>query len=141
MKIITKQLAERLSPSHQLLQLTTIDPQDIKTLTIFLSKIKIITIYDYTTTMNHPRGEIIGVKDHINRTGTNPLIGNQKKLNIDFIDIGKTYKRKKNYIVTNCCGAKINLKYEYPSHYLCNISILAMAMGIENISAYLVNAQ
>ena len=82
---------------------------------------------------------IIKVKDHINRTGENPLISHQKKLNIEFIDITKIYKIEKNAVNTDCCGKKLNKKYTYPSHYLCNISILAKAMGIKKISAFLVN--
>ena len=58
---------------------------------------------------------------------------------IDFIDIQKIYKTDKNYIITDCCGKALNLQYAYPSHYLCNIALIARAMKYENIKAYLVN--
>ena len=79
------------------------------------------------------------VKDHINRTGQNPLRGKQKKLNIDFIDMSNLYKYNKNAVITDCCGQKLNLNYSYPNHYLCNISIIARASGVKEISGYLIN--
>ena len=139
MKIITKELVDKLPKNHDLLQYKEIDPQNINNSIYILQDEQKITIYDRTYTDLHNPGEILGVQDHINRTGNNPLIGNQKKLNIDFIDMNNTYKRKPPFVITDCCGEKLNFNYSYPSHYLCNISILAKAMGLQSVSAYLVN--
>jgi hypothetical protein len=116
-----------------------VNPQDHSSLYSSLKEAKQITIYDITRTKNHPPGTIISVKDHINRTGKNPLIGHQQELNIDFVDITELYKSELNAVKTNCCGKALNRKHPYPSHYLCLISILAKALGIPKISAFLVN--
>ena len=67
-------------------------------------KNKKITIYDVTYTMASKKE--IKVKDHINKTGKNPIIANQKKLKVDFIDITKIYKSKKGGVVTTSVGRK-----------------------------------
>ena len=139
MKIITKELATKLPSNHELLQYEKIDPQQTNCIIHILKKTQPITVYDQTYTKLCREGKIIGVKDHINRTGTNPLIGYTKKLNIDFIDIQKIYKHNKKNITTDCCGNELNLQYSYPSHYLCNIALIARAMKYKNITAYLVN--
>ena len=139
MKIITQQLADKLPNNHELLSNLALNPQDYLTIHPVLKEAKQLIIYDITTTNEHPAETIINVNDHINRTGNNPLICRQKELGIDFININKLYKSEKNSIKTDCCGKTLNLRYPYPSHYLCNISILAKAIGIPKISAFLVN--
>ena len=139
MKIITQQLAENIPRNHALLANQVVNPQNFEELFPVLGAVQNLIVYDLTITKTHPPESIIKVKDHINRTGENPLISYQKKLNIDFIDITRIYKIEKNAVNTDCCGKKLNKKYIYPSHYLCNISILAKAMGIKKISAFLVN--
>ena len=139
MKIITQQLADKLPKNHELLSNLALNPQDYLTIYPVLKEAQQLTIYDITTTKEHPVETIINVNDHINRTGNNPLIGRQKELGIDFTNITKLYKSEKNSIKTDCCGKTLNLRYPYPSHYLCNISILAKAIGIPKISAFLVN--
>ena len=139
MKIITQQLADKLPKNHELLSNLALNPQDYLAICSVLKEVKQLTIYDITTTKKHPDKTIINVKDHINRTGNNPLIGHQEELGIDFTNINKLYKIEKNSIKTDCCGKTLNLRYPYPSHYLCNISILAKAIGIPKISAFLVN--
>ena len=139
MKIITQQLADKLPKNNELLSNLALNPQDYLTIYPVLKKVQQLTVYDITTTKEHPVETIINVNDHINRTGNNPLIGRQKDLGIDFTNINKLYKIEKNSIKTDCCGKTLNLRYPYPSHYLCNISILAKAIGIPKISAFLVN--
>ena len=139
MKIITQQLAETLPKNHELLSNLALNPQDYLTIYPVLTKAQQLTIYDITTTKEHPEETIINVNDHINRTGNNPLIGRQKELGINFTNINKLYKSEQNSIQTDCCGNTLNLRYPYPSHYLCNISILAKALGVPQISAFLVN--
>ena len=135
MKIITKELAEKLPLNHKFLQYEQVNPQKKNNIINILKNRTIITVYDRTSTSLFNVGEILGVKDHINRTGTNPLIKNQNFFNIDFIDIQKTYKTDKNYVITDCCGNELNLQYSYPSHYLCNIAIIVRAMKYKNIQA------
>ena len=93
-----------------------------------------ITIYDLGVLDNRLQKEA-NIKDHINKTGTNPIIGSR---NIEFKDIGKLYNTEKG-IVTMCCGEKLNLNYSNPSHYLCVFSILAFYLGFNNIEAIIVN--
>ena len=139
MKIITQQLADKLPENHELLSNLALNPQDYLEIHTVLKKVQQLTIYDITITKEHPVETIINVNDHINRTGNNPLISHQKKLGINFININKLYKNEQNSIKTDCCGKTLNLRYPYPSHYLCNISILAKALGVPQISAFLVN--
>ena len=139
MILITKQLADKLPINHELLLNRVVNPLDYSALHLIITKAQQIVIYDATKTKTLPPETIIGVYDHINRTGKNPLIGNQKKYNIDFIDITGIYSRNKTAIKTDCCGNKLNKRYLYPSHYLCIISIMAKAHGINKISAFLVN--
>ena len=139
MKIITQQLANKLPKNHELLSNLELNLQNYLVIHHVLKEAKQVTIYDLTITKEHPVETIINVNDHINRTGNNPLIGRQKELNIDFTNINKLYKSEQNSIKTDCCGKTLNLRYPYPSHYLCNISILAKAIGIPKISAFLVN--
>ena len=85
-----------------------------------------IHIYDTTENHNYKANNIIKVSDHINKTGHNPLIGNQKKLPEPFIDISNLYSST-NGIITHCLGKHFNQykqKHEYPSKYLCYISML-----------------
>lgn len=139
MKIITSQLADKLPQGHELLFEQVANPLDYLRLNSIITKTKHLTVYDLTMTNERPEGAIISVNDHINKTGKNPLIDNENKQQIDFIDITNLYNVKKNSVITNCCGEELNTKYLYPSHYLCNITILARAREIQKISAFLVN--
>ena len=100
-----------------------------------------IEIYDITYNPQKLHGEEIIVKDHINQTGNNPLIGIQSKFSEPFIDISNTYSVDGG-VTTVCLGAHYNQyknQYAYPSTYLCYISILAKAIGIKKIKATLIN--
>ena len=109
----------------------------LETLKEELSQVKkntSITIYDLGVLDNRLQKEV-NIKDHINKTGINPIIGSSK---IEFKDIGKLYNTEKG-IVTTCCGEKLNPNYSNPSHYLCVFSILAFYLGFNNIKAIIVN--
>ena len=83
------------------------DINNLKKLKEDLSKIKkdtSIKIYDIGVVKKESK-KTIEVKDHINKTGINPIIGNDK---IEFKDIGRLYKSKKG-TVTTCCGKSLNL--------------------------------
>ena len=139
MKLITKQLSNKLPPDHPLIKNKTINPNNADQLITILSGLNKIEIYDLTQTKQCPNFYQVNVKDHINRTGHNPLINKQKIINKDFIDITKLYQHKNKSIITNCCGKKLDLQYEYPSHYLCHVTILAKALDVTNIYAFLIN--
>jgi len=93
-----------------------------------------IKIYDLGT-LSKQSQEILEVKDHINKTGINPIIGYSK---IEFKDISKAYKAKTG-IITTCCGKRLNLNYQNPSYFLCVFSVLVFYLGFKDISGFIVN--
>jgi len=139
LKFITKQLKKNLPIHHKLLSCEIIDPKKIKESINKIKNHKTIIIYDLTTTKQQKHLKKIPVNDHINRTGKNPLINKQDFLNIDFLDIGSSYVKKEKGIITNCCGEQLKSQHLYPSHFLCNIIILAKALKIQECHAYLIN--
>jgi len=102
-------------------------------------KEKGISIYDVTQNEKLDFEEIISVKDHVNCTGKNPLVGRQQKLGIDFIDMTSVYEQKSDGIITYSSGNKLNLEFDFPSHYLAHIIILAQTLKFKSIGAYLIN--
>ena len=139
MTIITSQLAEKLPVGHELLNNHVVNPLDYPTLHSTISNAERIIIYDVTQNKKHLQEEIIKIKDHVNRTGSNPLVDRQEELGINFVDISMLYKYEKGAVITNCCGPRLSRHYDYPSHYMCHISILARAMKIKEIKANLIN--
>tara|TARA_Y100001970_G_C14145343_1_gene809531 strand:- start:958 stop:1440 length:483 start_codon:yes stop_codon:yes gene_type:complete len=104
---------------------------------------KEIEIWGITTTKKNPYNKIIKVNDHINFTGNNPLIGNQKRIETAFPDMSKVYKKNKEGVVTISRG-KYFLKdneYDYQTQYFCYFGIIARALGIKKISGYLINKE
>ena len=96
-----------------------------------------IEIFDITR--GSSKENIFEVRDHINRTGSNPLIGRQKQLRIDFPDLSNLYENK-NGIVTDCLGNRFNDgSFKYPSTWLCHISIIARAIGKLIVRGKLIN--
>lgn len=118
------------------------DPNDIDACILALQEIRKfvdqISIYDVSPSANNA-GEILPVNDHVNRTGENPLINRQKKLNVEFPDISSLYIKKEKGITTFCCGSHDPKdKIENPSMYLSNISILARVLDFREIHGYIV---
>tara|TARA_Y100001970_G_C14170509_1_gene823865 strand:- start:867 stop:1310 length:444 start_codon:yes stop_codon:yes gene_type:complete len=100
-----------------------------------------IEVYDITYNLQKPHNEQIIVKDHINQTGNNPLIGIQNQFSEPFIDISNTYNVDDG-TTTVCLGPHYDQhkdQYAFPSTYLCYISILAKAIGVKKINATLIN--
>ena len=100
-----------------------------------------INIYDTTHQAQAPDGKIIEVRDHINQTGENPLIGNQNKLKEQFIDISKLYKTQSG-VTTTCLGEQYEAYKEtvsYPSTHMCQVSIIAKAIGKNKVKGFLIN--
>ena len=141
MNIITEQLANKLPQNSKLQKYNIVNPTNFNEVYQQLKSKKTneINVIDLTSTPKEDNGMIISVQDHINRTGTNILTGKQKLLGIDFIDMTNLYQKKKNSIITNCCGEILNNKYDYPSHYICHITTLARSMNIKNICGFLYN--
>ena len=79
--------------------------------------------------------KFLEVKDHLNKTGINPIIGSEE---IEFKDISCLYKSKTG-IVTTCCGKTLNINHKTPSHFLCVFSVLAFYLGFTNISGFIIN--
>jgi hypothetical protein len=100
-----------------------------------------INIYDMTYRPQAAEGEVVEVGDHINKTGENPLIGNQHKLKEQFIDISKLYKNP-NGVTTTCLGGQYEThkkKFAYPSTHMCQVSIIAKAIGKNKVKGFLIN--
>ena len=107
----------------------------------FLSSVKDqgISIYDITQNEELDFKTIISVNDHVNCTGSNPLVGRQQKMGIDFVDMTSIYEQKSDGIITHSGGKKLNLQFDFPSHYLAHIIILARTLKFKFIRAYLIN--
>tara|TARA_Y100001970_G_C14117503_1_gene794449 strand:+ start:228 stop:644 length:417 start_codon:yes stop_codon:yes gene_type:complete len=93
-----------------------------------------IKIYDLGLIKKEPQ-KFLEVKDHLNKTGINPIIGSDV---IDFKDISGLYKSKTG-IVTTCCGKTLNVNHKNPSHFLCVFSVLIFYLGFTNISGFIIN--
>tara|TARA_B100001250_G_scaffold134787_1_gene115236 strand:+ start:348 stop:785 length:438 start_codon:yes stop_codon:yes gene_type:complete len=141
LNIITKQLFKELPANNKMKNFLSLSPQNFDECYSILKnkKIKNLNITDLTSTKLSNYNKIIKVKDHINKSGTNLIIGNQKNLKIDFIDLSKIYNYDSDSIITTCCGKNLNPQFDYPNHYLSNITILAHALKIPQIHAFLYN--
>ena len=141
LNIVTKELSIIPNKLHKLLNYQIVDPQNFNQMLNLLksTKQKSVSIYDVTMNKKIKYGQHIIIKDHINKTGQNILLGKQKTLKIDFIDMTDIYTCTNEGIITICCGTKLFQKIQYPSHYLCHISTLAHALNFNVIKGYLVN--
>ena len=141
--IVTEELFNKQGEFDFGCSLTVLETQDHKKniKTIAALKNKEIYIYDTTRTDKHENNAVLNVKDHINMTGHNPLIGNQHLIDSPFVDISEIYVDQIG-VVTECLGQAFEKKhryFKYPSHYLCYFSILCAAAGISKVSARLIN--
>ncbi len=84
------------------------------------------------------------VKNHVNKTGENPIRGNQALSKEPFFDITSVYEKTKEGIITPSLGkkySKMKNKEKHPSTYLSNIVILCKALGFNKITGILINNQ
>ena len=141
LRVITKQLFRKLPLENKLQKLTNISHDNFESIykLIHSKKITELHVTDATYSNKIPKGKTVQVKDHINKTGSSILIGRQAQLNIDFIDMTETYSFEKKAIITVCCGEILNKNFDYPSHFLCHITILAHALKIPTIKGFLYN--
>jgi len=97
-----------------------------------------IHIYDLGFNKNNT---ITPIKNHINKTGINPL-REQQESNIKFYDITNIYKKQGNSKIAECFGShnppSLNNKY-IQTRFLCNHVITAYFLGFKNIFAYVIN--
>tara|TARA_B110000438_G_C15813864_1_gene650988 strand:+ start:5 stop:451 length:447 start_codon:yes stop_codon:yes gene_type:complete len=141
LNLITTQLYNALPKKDPLKNIKQVSPESFDTVyNLFKNKnIEEINITDLTSSKLIKEREKVKVRDHINKTGSNLIIGKQTFLKLDFIDLSQIYNYDNKSIVTTCCGKYLDKKFNYPSHYLSNITILAHALKIESINAYLYN--
>jgi hypothetical protein len=140
MIIITKQLAKHL-PIKTVPKGIIVDPTNVQNIIHTLKQLKkeeTVVIYDKTVSKEKDITKPIQVKDHVNKTGLNPLVGIQQKLKIDFIDLSNLYGD--TGVVTTCCGKKLDTTINFPSHYLSNLTIIAKSMGVKT-KAYLIKCK
>lgn len=121
-----------------------VNPEDthkvINTLRAIKKKSRSVYIYDGTKTNIIAVGDKVNVNDHINKSGNNPLIGLQKELDIEFIDLTNLYQRNSSGIITTCYGNySFDSGDDFPSKFLCCVSILAKALGFYEIHGKLIN--
>ncbi len=138
--IITSHLIDRGFQQDK--KSTIVDPEDIDSTISVLRTLRknsdTLEIYDCAPWLNLT-GNRIPVSDHVNRTGVNPLVGRQKKLNVEFIDLTSLYVKKTRGVTTFCCGNHpVPDRVPYPSMFLSTISILARALDYKEIHAYVV---
>ena len=139
LNVITKQLDKNITKKDKIPQCICVDPKDVESMVKIMtkSKDKEVTIYDYVIADNIKSKQLISVRDHINKTGSNILLGQQKLLNIDFIDMSNVYTYDKASIIATCIGENNIQKADYPCMFLCNISTIARALSFTSIKAYL----
>ena len=82
------------------------------------------------------------VNNHVNKSGENPMRGNQKIATSPFFDITSLYLQKNRGVVTTGLGNKYlgeRKKHKYPSTHLASIAILCKALGFSKIEGQLIN--
>ncbi len=120
-----------------------INPRNTKEIIVTLNQQKKepVSIYDITYNAQHENNYICEVSDHINKTGHNPLIGNQHNFSEQFTDVSDLYSSS-NGVTTTSLGpyfSEQKNQHSHPSEYLCYIAIIARAIGFSKVNAYLVN--
>ena len=112
LSVITEQLSKKLPKENVLQKQTIVNPANFDSIYKLLDSHNIteLNITDATYSKKIAAGKMVQVNDHINKTGSNPLIGKQEFLDIDFIDMTGAYSFDKKAIVTVCCGETLNKK-------------------------------
>lgn len=97
------------------------------------------TLHIYDLGFNN-NNKITPIKNHINKTGVNPLREYQEN-NIKFYDITTIYNKQGNSKIAECFGHRNptpnNNKY-IQTRFLCNHVIIAYFLGFKNIFAYVI---
>ena len=107
-----------------------------KTISKIKTKNTLIKIYDLGRLLEKSKRPT-PIKDHINKTGINPIIGNEK---IEFKDISKLYSSETG-ITIECCGDNQGKQTKNTGHFLCVFSILVLYFGFNKIQGFIVNKE
>ena len=59
----------------------------------------------------------------------------------DFIDMTGVYQQTENGVTSHSCGKTLDFQFDYPSHFMSHIVIIARALKFQFINAYLINHQ
>ncbi|MBI72305.1 MAG: hypothetical protein CMG61_02455 [Candidatus Marinimicrobia bacterium] len=85
--------------------------------------------------------KIIPVKNHINKTGLNPL-KNKSKTTVVFYDITSIYQKQPGSKVVECYGGwippKIKKTQSIQARSLCYFTVMAYCSGFKNIRAFVI---
>ena len=140
LSFITEQLSQKIPPENILHKHAIIGHKNQENISKLIhSKTTELHVIDATYSNKIPKGETVQIKDHINKTGSNILIGKQTPQNTNFVDMTGVYSFEKNAIITVCCGETINKSFDYPSHFICHITTLARSLKIPTIKGFLYN--
>ena len=136
---ITRHVKEEVNLKKLYLENALVLPdRSIEYLKPLARKESTIHIYDLGFKNNK---RVMPIKNHINKTGINPLRGEQTT-NIQFYDITTIYHKQRNSKIAECFGKhnplKINNNY-IQTRFLCNHVISAYFIGFKNIFAYVIN--
>ena len=100
-----------------------------------------VCLYDQTYIKDKKEKEILHINNHINKSGTNPLLINKQK-DIEFYDITQIYQQKTEGIITTCLGKRYenNKKEETnPSAFFAYFAIYLHITGYSKITGRLIN--
>ena len=100
-----------------------------------------IFLFDKTCEKRKKNKEIIIINNHINKSGSNPLLINKQE-EVFFYDITQIYKTKKEGIITTCLGKRYQKEKEehlFPSKHIAYIATELYIKGYKNINGRLVN--
>ena len=97
LSVITEQLSKKLPKENVLQKQTIVNPANFESIYKLLDSHNIteLNITDATYSKKIAAAKMVQVKDHINKTGSNSLIGKQEFLDIDFIDMTGAYSFEK----------------------------------------------
>ena len=102
---------------------------------------KEIQVYDITKNTKEEAQKTFNVNDHVNKSGENPLIKKNKK--IEFIDMTGAYDQKPRGVTTISLGKKYykeNQNHKFPSTDIANISIYIRSIKPKiKIKGFLIN--
>ena len=102
-----------------------------------------INIYDKTHNPNKRNNEIIYINNHINKSGTNPLLKQKNKSSL-FYDISEIYIQTPRGIITTCLGKRYDIEktnHENPCSFLPYIAIFLYVKGYKKIHGRLINVK
>ena len=106
-----------------------------------INKKQRVYLYDKTHIKEKKEKEILHTNNHINKSGTNPLLINKQK-KIEFYDITQIYQQKTGGIVTTCLGKRYEKKKKEetnPSPFLAYFAIYLHIKGFSKITGKLIN--